>query len=43
MTTCSTKNMKHSVKIDTKISQLLNAIDAWREVDADSALNGGQA
>ena len=38
--TCFTKNMKHADRIDAKISQLLNAIDAWREADADFALNG---
>ena len=38
--TCCTKNMKHADRIDAKISQLLNAIDAWREADADFALNG---
>ena len=32
--------MKHAAKIDAEISQLLNAIDAWREADTDFALNG---
>ena len=32
--------MKHPNRIDAKLSQLLNAIDAWREADADFALNG---
>lgn len=32
--------MKQSDRIDAEISELLNAIDAWREADADLALNG---
>ena len=32
--------MKNANKIDAKLSQLLNAIDAWREADADFAENG---